>query len=225
MTRLNCFIAILSLLIALLERNIGTAALRSQVLLHRIADDEFLGVEKRHWLRLRSTLPAGRYDDDDLLAEIRRFAVEAAHRFDPGHGGQATFSTFLWHHIQMRCVQLHTHAWLPKNYPQNETKGELWLKADSEWGDHNPGPDYTESSYTESASAKTDYTVETKDVLANLTPESEELFRRIAADLSLVEMAAKPRNQKRLSDRLGVARAKVDRMMVEVRKLRAKGAI
>lgn len=220
MTTLAVLVKLLEAVVSLFEKKVGEHALRSQWLCYRVANDEYIHHENQHFRRLRSKLPCGIHSDEDLKAEIRRFAVEAAYRFDPSFG--ASFGTFLWKHVQTRCIQFHTSAWLKKNYPQNGESGALWLKNMTSWGTEKRADESEDvfehlDGHNQARVANPDYSLDLKDILSNLTPESKAIFDKVAEDMGLVMLAAKPTQHKKLSERIGVSKEKVQRMMEEVR--------
>lgn len=184
-----------------LERLVGVKAMVANLLLHAIADERFVRYESYHFRILRQKLPIGRYCDEELQAEIRAFACEAAWRFDPWQGTK--FRAFLFKHVSHRCHQLWERSWRKKNYPT----GGRWVRNETSWGREEP-MDPADQGSAEGPP------IEVKEILQALTPRSREVFASVAGT---PELTRHTHSVKRLSSRTGHDKRAVRKMLREVR--------
>ena len=212
---LTCFVLALNAARQALENFIGWKALTANWLAHRVANDEFIRYEMLHFQRLRRSLPIGIYQDDDLLSEIRDYALEASANFDPVNGG-ASFKTFLYIHVQHRCIQFKNKAWRKKAYPSDGR----WLMNETAYcadsfaeSDEANGLDRLADRTYRGRLAKDDVA----KALSTLQPETADLFAKIASDGDLVKLVRLPKNRNRVAEALGVSRSELDCMVAEVK--------
>lgn len=85
-----------------------------------IAEDVYLGYEKKAATQLHKRLPLGDESFEDVLAWMRVYAIEAADKFNPNHDAKAKFDTFLYKHLRIKSMQWFNWAWLPKQHPQGK---------------------------------------------------------------------------------------------------------
>ena len=82
----------------------------------RVANDEFIKIERQASFRLRRYMPDGELDADDADAWMRFYALEATRSFDPERG--ALFSTFLCAHLRNRGLEMWRSAWSGTRRPK-----------------------------------------------------------------------------------------------------------
>lgn len=159
---------------AALERELrkekARLALVRAELAERVANNEFKKSEGFFWTKLRASVPIGRYGDEDLMAEIRAWTLEAADRFDPDRA--CSFKTFLSHHLYMRSRSFVCLAW--RKYPKNGA----WVLQESYLGENVlDGHEATNVNVL-------------SDISDRLTRESLDLFKQIASDPDAVKVVS-----------------------------------
>lgn len=183
----------------------------AQVHLHEIADGLYVRYEQKHFRILRGKLPIGVWSDEDLIAEIRSFACEAAHKFDPDLG--YTFPAFLNRHLQQRCMQTWGRAWSPTHYPD----GGRWVRNDTAWGvGTDPESHLTLTESAPSRLAPEEEPIEMTEIIHKLSPEAQCAFRVLAADHTLIELAHELDRRRKLARASGLAIETIDLLFSEV---------
>lgn len=198
---------------------IGWRRVSAELYLERVATNEFIRLERKFAYDLFMRLPQnGFYTVDELTNEVRVWAVEACYRYDPGYRENNTFATFLYSHLTLRCMQYRDKAWSTTRYPD----GGRWLFTESgaplqrEDRVGNRGSQERGDASIDTTVAAPD-PAKTPDVVATLTPETQEVIRRISADEALISLARSPHNRRRLSEKSGLANEAIERAFNEVR--------
>ncbi|MEM3040535.1 MAG: hypothetical protein QXG97_00740 [Nitrososphaerota archaeon] len=87
-------------------------------LIEEVASGKYDGYIIQAANKLTKSLPPGNRDKKEILDEVRTYALEAASWYDSRY--EVKFTTFLYKHLQIRCMQYKNYSWLRSRYPRGK---------------------------------------------------------------------------------------------------------
>lgn len=103
-----------------------------------IAKGKYYGYEVTSAQRLKRSIPRMHQSLEDLLAEMRLYALEAVERFLPDKN--TSFSTFVYKHLYIRCLQYKNSSWLKRAYPKQKKILSLTAESSDDRSDNGQFP-------------------------------------------------------------------------------------
>jgi len=191
----------------------GVLATSRTALEECLCADEFFGYELSAAKKLHSKLPCGLVSIEDLLAEVRLWALEAVRMFVPG--GKAVFTTLLYKHLTIRSMCYFNSAWAQKSWPQGGYVAPF-SAFEARAGCSESGERHTWDP-TRSTDRAPRVTVEIKEFVRALSPPSRFAFRVIRdwLDDHMIQAFAEGDGPSYVSELTGISRALVEKFVQE----------
>jgi hypothetical protein len=181
------------------------------LILSRIAANEFIRIEHKFYQSLRWRIPYRLKTDEDLQAEIRYYAVTAARLWNPLKSNGAKFTTFLWRHLGLWCRKFvqsskRSHIDQRREIPTTDSDSEVQfselsyavVKVDINGHVTNLRTVKRQEAITAGSYSQRNSKPGWYSVSEDLTPETQDIVSKITADgeaLDLIEAMSKRKHR------------------------------
>lgn len=188
-----------------------------ETLRQNVASDVYKGYELAAVNKLYRRLPKGDCPFEDALSEMRLYALEAVELYSESHAQKASFTTFLYKHLQVRSYQWFNYSWLNKNMPKGK-----WVLSMSTFKDDINENEYDPTQFEENNSIQ----IQIKELLSKLTVRSKQLLEwmfDVSKDKELgpglIEAFVSKQRVKAVRNYTGCSTEEVHALLLEVHKL------
>lgn len=193
---------------------------KSAQLRNAVAAGDYYGYELRAALDLHPKLPRGQEDLDDVIAWMRLYAIEAADKYDPTFVGKlgktAKFDTYLVRHLRLRSYQWMHWAWLKKNWPSGSTIIQFSVLHAPDDEDASFDPEERLHLAKKMTDRQEQFNLRVMELFGRLSPMSQQVFKAVVADDTLIAHLSDPKRWRRISKIIGFDYTAVEAFVVEM---------